>query len=535
MADPEHLSILKQGVNVWNKWRSKNPNIKPDLRRAQLTEANLEGANFKETNLDWTKFYKANLSSADFTEVDLSSADLRGANLKKANLEKTNLTGKSLYGIDFRGANLGDANLTNAQFLETNLEGAKLYGANFSGIDFNKFSFQGFNLSEAKFIKSNLSDANFKGSTLKRADLSKTNLIRTDFTNANLDDAILKSANIVDANFSSANCIRTNFIGAVLSGANFSKAVLLEADFRAAHLIKANLSASNLRGANLGMANLTMADLRKADLTGSCLFSTSRDGWKIDDIKCEFIYWDNERKIRTPQKNIFQPGEFEELYKQLPTVEYVFEKGFTPIDTLIMNRVVQAINERHPKFELKLDSFHSRGRPHAVFTVLHKEIAQEALNQIKAGYEDRIARLEGEREALERCFNRALEEPRAIIKRIEMGDTYKINGQAAAVGPGAHAHDITFNQAWNDISKEIDLSKLSEELSVLKETVASEAKSSDQIRALAEVSDAETAAKAGKGSKVVEHLKRAGKWTFDVATNIGTDVAAEVIKKSMGL
>ena len=69
----------------------------------------------------------------------------------------------------------------------------------------------------------------------------------------------------------------------------------------------------------------------------------------------------------------------------------------------------------------------------------------------------------------------------------------------------------------------------------MKEALAREAKFSDQFRELAEISNAEAAAKAGKGSKVVEHLKKAGKWTFDVATNIGTDVAEEVIKKSIGL
>jgi hypothetical protein len=31
VANEEHLAILKQGVEVWNKWREKNPEIKPDL------------------------------------------------------------------------------------------------------------------------------------------------------------------------------------------------------------------------------------------------------------------------------------------------------------------------------------------------------------------------------------------------------------------------------------------------------------------------------------------------------------------------
>ncbi len=204
-----------------------------------------------------------------------------------------------------------------------------------------------------------------------------------------------------------------------------------------------------------------------------------------------------------------------------------------------MNRVVQAINEKHPGFDLKLDSFHSRGIPHAVFTVKSKEFAEKALNQIRTEYEDRIKVLEGKREQLLEVIQMLSNNPQKLKLVAEEifigGDKYKIKGQTGAVGRDAHSHGINFNQVWNDIAKDVDLLRLSEELSTLKEEVAREAKSSDQIRALAEVSDAETAAKAGKGSKVVEHLKKAGKWTFDVATKIGTDVAAEVIKKSIRL
>ena len=28
MANPEHFEILKQGVDVWNRWREKNPEAK---------------------------------------------------------------------------------------------------------------------------------------------------------------------------------------------------------------------------------------------------------------------------------------------------------------------------------------------------------------------------------------------------------------------------------------------------------------------------------------------------------------------------
>ena len=39
MADNDHVALLKQGMEAWNKWREENPGIKPDLGGANLTEA----------------------------------------------------------------------------------------------------------------------------------------------------------------------------------------------------------------------------------------------------------------------------------------------------------------------------------------------------------------------------------------------------------------------------------------------------------------------------------------------------------------
>ena len=40
MANPEHLEILKQGVEQWNKWREEHPDVRPDLHDADLYGAN---------------------------------------------------------------------------------------------------------------------------------------------------------------------------------------------------------------------------------------------------------------------------------------------------------------------------------------------------------------------------------------------------------------------------------------------------------------------------------------------------------------
>jgi hypothetical protein len=47
MANPEHLAILKQGVEEWNKWKGQHLELRPDLMRAKLSEAGLPGANLR--------------------------------------------------------------------------------------------------------------------------------------------------------------------------------------------------------------------------------------------------------------------------------------------------------------------------------------------------------------------------------------------------------------------------------------------------------------------------------------------------------
>jgi len=62
MANPEHLKILKQGVEQWNEWRKEDPDAYPDLSTADLCEANLTGAQIGLANLS-----EANLSRANLT------------------------------------------------------------------------------------------------------------------------------------------------------------------------------------------------------------------------------------------------------------------------------------------------------------------------------------------------------------------------------------------------------------------------------------------------------------------------------------
>jgi uncharacterized protein YjbI with pentapeptide repeats len=109
MANPEHLKILKQGVDAWNQWRRENRAIQPDLVQADLARAHLRGVNLQRGELAWVDLHEANLVGADLRQADLrfahlASADLSGADLDTANIRRTNLSGANLDRSDFANA-----------------------------------------------------------------------------------------------------------------------------------------------------------------------------------------------------------------------------------------------------------------------------------------------------------------------------------------------------------------------------------------------------------------------------------------------
>ncbi len=128
MADKEQLNILKQGSQIWNKWRENNPNIKIDLSNANLSNANLSDANLWNANLSDANLIEANLWNANLWNANLSYANLSDANLSDANLIEANLTNVNLSKAYLIEANLIEANLTNVNLINANLTNANLTG-----------------------------------------------------------------------------------------------------------------------------------------------------------------------------------------------------------------------------------------------------------------------------------------------------------------------------------------------------------------------------------------------------------------------
>jgi hypothetical protein len=174
MANEEHLAILKQGVSVWNAWRRENPDVRPELR-----EANLSCTDLREADLN-----KADLRAADLSETRLQGANLHQADLQEADLRKANLDraimGESIYDdytirqmilssffLPIITTDLSEANLNNATLVAAHLDGTNLSEASLSGI----------NLHSAY-----LCEVNLEHSHLNRAHVGNTRFIDLDLS-----------------------------------------------------------------------------------------------------------------------------------------------------------------------------------------------------------------------------------------------------------------------------------------------------------------------------------------------------------------
>jgi Pentapeptide repeats (8 copies) len=133
MADDKQIEILMDGVETWKKWRHENPEVRPNLTKADLRCAHLD---------------RADLHRADLTEADLTHAFLHEANLCEADL-----TGAKLIGTNFCRAQLCDAHLIGADLHRANFDRADLTGANLSDANLERTILVRTKVSKATFTR----------------------------------------------------------------------------------------------------------------------------------------------------------------------------------------------------------------------------------------------------------------------------------------------------------------------------------------------------------------------------------------------
>jgi uncharacterized protein YjbI with pentapeptide repeats len=253
-----------------------------DLSSANLSGANLSDANLSGANLSGVYLSDANLSGANLSDADLSGANLSGANLSSANLSGANFSDANLSGANLSGANLSGANLIGANLSGANLSGANLSGTNFRVANFSDANFRGANFSGANFYEVNFSGANFRGA----------NFLEVNFSDANFRGANFLEVNFSGADFRGADLYKVNFNEVNLSGANLSGANLCYANFSFANFNFANLSRANLRNAKLSGANIRNADLIGADFSFANLSGANLSGAKLSGTNLTNVQWD---------------------------------------------------------------------------------------------------------------------------------------------------------------------------------------------------------------------------------------------------
>jgi hypothetical protein len=141
MANPEHLEILSQGVEVWNKWREDNPTIKPDLQEAVLNSFDLSRFVLTESNLTKAELREARLRGAALQGAVLFNADLLRANFNFAQLNEADLRSCALNFGDFAFANLKETDLSWSDLTNVNFTWSTLQRTNFANAQFGGCTF----------------------------------------------------------------------------------------------------------------------------------------------------------------------------------------------------------------------------------------------------------------------------------------------------------------------------------------------------------------------------------------------------------
>ncbi|MER6955656.1 hypothetical protein [Streptomyces sp. NPDC000618] len=108
------------------------------------------------------------------------------------------------------------------------------------------------------------------------------------------------------------------------------------------------------------------------------------------------------------------------------------------------------------------------------------------------------------------------------------GDSYELSGSNASVGAFGHKASGTVN-VWRNMGQ------VATELGILHSELASRASGPDQRSAAHEVELAMIAARSQDKNVVMEHLRRAGAWAFEVAQQIGSSVAVAAIGAAIGI
>ena len=136
-----HIEILKSGAKAWNKWRSENDKIIPNLD-------NLE--------LDYFDLQSYELSNASFFGASLTNVWFKGATLNNAPFCAAELLGCELEETECMDVKFNDAYLNGVSF-----DNACINGADFTGATLEEVFLEQVDLTEVVFDRTTLTNVRY--------------------------------------------------------------------------------------------------------------------------------------------------------------------------------------------------------------------------------------------------------------------------------------------------------------------------------------------------------------------------------------
>ncbi|NHC35172.1 pentapeptide repeat-containing protein [Scytonema millei] len=213
-----------------------------ELERVNFAGIGFKGANLNHASLPSSQWRDAG-ADRHWDTFDDAIANLSHAQMKGANLTKANLSRVPMERIELMQANLNQANLSAASLGHANLSSAQLVGANLQAATLVDASLTGANLSTA-----NLSDVNLHAARLSRVSALGTRLQSANLTKSNWQGADLSSADLSHSNLSHADLSLARLSNTNLSHAQMQNINLRQADLRMADLRGANLAGADFQG-----------------------------------------------------------------------------------------------------------------------------------------------------------------------------------------------------------------------------------------------------------------------------------------------
>lgn len=238
MANAEHLEKLVQGVLVWNEWRKREPNLKPDLREADLAGRDLRG-------------------------YDLSGVDFTGACLQGVKLDGTILEAM------FEGANLLEAVIVRAVLVKccfdfADLRCSEIHMSSFEDTRFKKSIFRGSIIRNSFFELSDFIGADFGSKSNER----RTEINRVVFKRCMLEMSEFKGSLVKNSYFELVNMKRSDMEEVTLSNVKMVRSALNGSNLALCSMIKVTFSDST---------DLTDVKLNDSNIEGSYFVDTMMD------------------------------------------------------------------------------------------------------------------------------------------------------------------------------------------------------------------------------------------------------------------